>query len=102
MKWAAELLHMRYAFHTDGKHIILGRTIEQSKVANISTAIIRRETSFTDTIQSRFNYVRVFEEKHPVSFVNARVVEIVEDKMSSNFLNANSKATYACLFVSSR
>lgn len=57
--------------------------------------MVRRETSFTDTVQSVRNYVQSFEEDLVVSFVDARVPNIVENMISSNLLVENSKATYA-------
>lgn len=57
--------------------------------------MVRREIRFIGTIQSVLNYARTFRERYAVSFVNAHVLDIVENMMSSKFLAENSKATYA-------
>lgn len=60
MAWAAKLFFMQYAFCIDGKPINPAQEIKLSKIVNISTAIVRCETSFTDTMQSVLNYVPAF------------------------------------------
>lgn len=54
-----------------------------------------REKRFTGTIQSFLNCARLFEENYAVSFVETRVLDILNDLMPWNILAANSKATYA-------
>lgn len=70
------------------------QAIKLSKITNILTVIVRYETSIEDTRQSVLNYARWFEEDDAVRFVTARVLDTVDDIISSNFLAANSKPTY--------
>lgn len=86
---------MRYAFYIDGKPVTLAQDIKLSKIANILIAIVRPETGSTDPVQSSLNYARAFEENYAVSFVDARVLGIVDYMMPSNVLAASSKAIYA-------
>lgn len=62
--WAAQQLCVRYVFRVEGKQITRAQAIKLNKIAKISTAIVRRETIITDTIQSRLNYLRAFEEDY--------------------------------------
>lgn len=55
-----------------------------------------RRKSFTITIKSFHNYAQAFEEDYAVRSVNNRVLDTVDDIMSSSFLAANFKATYGC------
>lgn len=63
-------------------------------MANISTADVRREKRFNDTIQSVFRYAHAFEKDYEVRLFNALVLEIVDEMMSSNFSTTSSKAIY--------
>lgn len=87
---------MHYAFQIDGKPITAAQEIKLSKKANILTAILRREISFNDIIRSVLNYEQTFEEVYAVSFVDACVLELVDDTMSLNFLAVNCKEAYDC------
>lgn len=93
--WAARSLRIRYAICIDGKPMTLAQGNELRRIASISTTILRLATSFNDVIESFLNYVQDFEENYAVSLVNAPVLDIVYDKMSSNFLIVSSKASYA-------
>lgn len=97
LEWAAEPLSMRYTFRIDGNSINRAASIKLKKIADISTAILRHETGLTDTINSVLSYAQAFEDDDEVSFVNARVPDIFEDKILSNFLYANSKTSLCSL-----
>lgn len=87
LAWTAEPLHMWYALLIVEKLMNSAQEIKPRKIANISTATVRWESSFPETIESVLNYARAFEEDYAMSFV--------DDMMSSNFFVANAMATYA-------
>lgn len=49
---------------------------------------------FTDTIRSMLNYAPVSKEEYGKRFVDVCIADIVKVIISSNFLAANSRATY--------
>lgn len=65
-----------------------------SKIANISTTIVRREATLTYTMQRFLRYMSAFGESYGVRFVGVLVLDIVEDMMFSNILSSNSGDTY--------
>lgn len=94
VEWAAETLHIRYEFRLHAKRISLAQKIKLSKIANIFTAILRLEVTFTNLMRSLLSYSGAFEEDYGVLFVDIRIKDIVEDMTPSNFLTANFRATY--------
>lgn len=56
---------------------------------------MRNETKFTDSIQRVLNNARASGKEHVVRFVDARMLNVVDDMMLPNFLATNSKATNA-------
>lgn len=94
--WTAEPLRMRYAFCIDGKLVAPAQKIKLRKIRNVSTAIVRCETRFTDTIRSASSCAPVLEKIYVVSFVDNLFLSIFNDYVSSNFSAANSKAIYSC------
>lgn len=87
-------LRMRYSIRIDMKPITSAQAIKLSNIANISAVVIRCGRSFIVTIQIFHSYARPFEGDCAVSFVDGHVLNIVNDMMSPNFLDANSKAIY--------
>lgn len=85
---------MRYVLCYDCKTSIPAQAMKLRKITNISTAIMCRKISFTNAIQSVLNYARSFEEYYAASFVDARVLDIIDNMMPSNFLDVNSEAIY--------
>lgn len=67
---------------------------EAENIASVTTVIKRREAILADTIHCMLCYVRAPREGYGVRFVDVRITDIVEDMMFSNFLAANSTATY--------
>lgn len=55
-KWAAKPRHMRYAFQIDAMSNSPAQEIKRSKVAFTSTAIMRSEATFTDTMQGLMSW----------------------------------------------
>lgn len=52
MKSTLAPLRTRYMFRVDCKAISLAQAIKMSYITNISTSIVRRDATFTDTMQS--------------------------------------------------
>lgn len=95
LQWAVKPCFIRYAFRIDGKSIFLAPVTKMSRIAKISTVFVRRKPGFTNTIQSVLSYAQAFEQNFRMSFVDARVLDIIHDLTSSNLLAANSQVTYA-------
>lgn len=95
LTWAAKMLRMPYESFIDGNPITSAQEIKLSKIANISTSFMRREISFTDTVQIFLHYRWTLKEDYAIDFVDAPVLDTVNDMLSSNFLAASSNATYA-------
>lgn len=81
-------------FQASGKPISRTQAIKLSKIVNTSTAIVRREATFSDMNQNMLGYVQAFEEYRSLWFVDVRIVYIVEDMMSSKLLFGSSKAAF--------
>lgn len=67
--WAAELRRMYYAFRLDGKAIPPVITIKLSITACIFIEILRRKTTFAETIESLLSYKRASTEDYGVDFI---------------------------------
>lgn len=63
------------------------------KIANIITENVQCEATFTDIMQSLLRFAKAFEKDWGLYLVNARILGIVEDVMSSSFLATNSRVT---------
>lgn len=79
--WAAKLLLVQYTFCIDKKLINPAQAIKISKIEITSAAMVHRETSFTDTIQSVLNFARAFKEGYVMGFGNLHVLDIVDYMM---------------------
>lgn len=84
-------LYMRLAMGIDEKPITPAKAIKTSKIANLSTAMVRRKTIYTVPIFSIFNYARACEEDETVRFVDAGVLNIVGEVIPSNVFAVNYK-----------
>lgn len=93
LEWSPKPLLTGYTFRADGNPILPARAINFSKVADSSTANVRRASKLTDLMQSLLSYTRAFEKDYGVCFVIVRESDIVEDMTSCNFLAASSAAT---------
>lgn len=90
----ADLFGIHSPFWTFGIAVSQLLAIDLSKIVNISTAIVCRRATFTDTTQSFLNWSRAFGEDCSVEFVNACRMGFLEYMKSSNFLAASSRVTY--------
>lgn len=72
---------MHYASRVDYKAIAPAQAIKLSKIANISTKLLRHYATYTDMIQSLMSFARAFNEDYGIRFDNVRsvVVDILED-----------------------
>lgn len=94
VEWAAESLHMPYAFWIDVKPTFTAQAIKLSNIVNTSTAILQRKATITYQIQSLLSYKRAFEKESGVRFVNIYITDIVQEVMFSSFLAAISTAIH--------
>lgn len=88
MNW--ETLRICYSFWADGKHISTAHAIKLSKIANLSPPVLRPEAKFTGAVQSLLSYDRAFEEVYGTRLFDVSVTDIVEDRVSSRFLDTSS------------
>lgn len=58
------------------------------------TTIVRRNFSFVATVKLETRFSAAFKKEHGVSFLAGRMVDIVEDMFSSDFLSDKSPQTY--------
>lgn len=70
---------------------------EVFNVANTTTAIGRPGTSFIDLVISMVSYAHESGAYYHVSLLDARINDIVNDIISSDFLSLDSQSTYACV-----
>lgn len=89
-----EPLPMRWAFGVDGKTIWPDQATKRSKVADLCTAIVRREKEFIDTVLSLLGYPQAFEECYIKRIIDVCKTDMMEDIMISIFLDAGSRETY--------
>lgn len=61
--------------------------IKLSKIGNRSTVILQCKETFTDMLQTSLSSARAFEKDNAVRFVDAFLMGIVEDLMSSKVLD---------------
>lgn len=94
MEWAVEPLCLRYAFCVIRKPIFPALAIKLRKIANTSTAIVRRKSTLTVTMQSVLSYTRELEEDFAVRFFYVRIKNILEGMMPSNIFSENSRLTH--------
>lgn len=94
MGWGADLLRIHYLFLLDFNAVSRAQAIKLSKVASISNAFVRRETSFTGTRQSLLSYMGAYKEDYGVQLVDVRIIVIVGVMESSIFLASNFNMTY--------
>lgn len=74
---ALAALCMRYALDFDSKVISLGQTVKLSKIANISTAIVRCNTTFTDMMLILLRYMRASVKDFGLHFVGVRILDLL-------------------------
>lgn len=55
---------------------------------------MQRKVTFAETVESLLSYARWFGEVHGLELVNAHKTDVVEDKISSEFMAIISRATY--------
>lgn len=89
VQWPAEPLRMRCAIRVDGKPISLAEVIQLSKIAIVSTAVVRRQVIFSNILQRLLSYFQASEESYGIRFGDVRILHIVEYMLSPTFLAAN-------------
>lgn len=89
---------MNHVLGLNDKAISPPLTVKLSKTANISTTIVRREATLTDSKRGFLIYALEYEEYYVVRFIDVRIMDIVNEMASSKFLTTNSRVTYVRLF----
>lgn len=85
-------------FWIDGKPISPAQAIKVGKTAIISTAIVQREATVTDEMQSLLRHVRAFKEDKTVRFVDRLKKNIVKDLIPQiSWLLTLMRPSYATL-----
>lgn len=77
----------------NGRDITSAQAIKLFKLEHVSPAIVRHNITFTVIIGSLLNYAQAFQEGYGVRFVDARIVKIVDEMMSFDFLATSSIVT---------
>lgn len=72
-----------------------GKSIMRSKVANKTTASVRCHMSFIKQVTSLVSCQHAFGAEYPANFLDARINDIVDDLISSDFLSSDSRSTNA-------
>lgn len=73
MEWASALFHLHYVFRFNSKAISSAQAIQLSKIANLSTAIVRHGATLTVKTQGLLSYVQTFIENYDVRFGGLRL-----------------------------
>lgn len=94
LSWAVNLLRMQYVVWVHFKAFFQAQPIKLSTITKLSTAVVRREKTVTDTVQNSLSYEQTFKEDLALHLVAVRIFAIVVDMMSSKFLADNSRVAY--------
>lgn len=85
---------MRYVTPHDGCLIEETEPLNLSDLTNKMASIVRRDSSFVAVGKSVIKFSVSFEKEHNVSFLNARMVDIVEETFLSDFLTSKDPQIY--------
>lgn len=85
---------VQYVTRYDGRPIAKTEALKQSNLLNTVTSIVRRDSSFVAVVKSIMNFSATFKNEQSRSFLTARIVDIVEDRVSSDFLTCNRPQIY--------
>lgn len=75
-------------------HIMTAEGLKVDKVAKTTSAIVWPDMSFIDLLTSMVSYAHAFRSEYQVRFLDARMNDIVEDMISSDFLSPDSRSTF--------
>lgn len=88
------LLPVRCVARHYDRQVAKTKALKLSSLANRATSNICRDSSFVAIVRSIKNFSATFEREHGVSFPAARIVDIVEEMVSFNFLTGNGNQIY--------
>lgn len=77
----------------DGRPIVELEALKLNRRANKVTGIVRRYQFFVAVVKSLMKLGATSEKEHEASFLAGRMVGIVDDMVSSDFLTGNSLQT---------
>lgn len=92
--WTASHLRMHLIMRQDGSHPNQAQVINLSKICNTSPALVRRDSTFVETMKALINYARASDLEYSVSLVDARIKHIVHDTLSSEYLPTTTQETH--------
>lgn len=90
----AEHFFVCIVMQTDAPEIRTTEAIKLPQVFYSSISIVRRDTSFAETIMALMNYAGTFYEQYGVHLGNAGTKGIAEDTALFDYLPTRSKSTY--------
>lgn len=92
VNWPEDLLRTHHAFRVNGKTISPAQALEPRKIANITTAILQRKATFTDTMSGLLSQTRTFGGIYNIFSVSVFIMDIAGDRISPKFLAINSQS----------
>lgn len=70
--------------------------IKLSRIASLSTSIVRRVCTLAEMMASLVNFTLAFHKDYGADFIDAKIKDIVAELISASFLGGSSKGTYIC------
>lgn len=90
----ADQLCFLFIMRQNGASINQAEAIKLSKFCNMSSVIVRKDLSLVKTIKAIFTCSGVFEFEYDVRIVDARIKDIVYNRLSSEYLRRRMPAIY--------
>lgn len=87
-------LQVRFATRQDGHQIVKRNALKLINLANMVTSIVSRAFLLVVVLKSETNFYATYGKDYGASFFAARMVDIVKDMLSSDFLTGKSLQTY--------
>lgn len=78
----------------DGERFDEAEAVKQSRMTSTTSAIVRTDRSILSVMKVVLNYTSALRLQHFVSFSDARIKNIVDDMMPSQYLPTNSRSSY--------
>lgn len=94
MEWVEAPLLWRCVTRHEGHPIAHTEAIKLNNVSNKLTGLIWRDSSFVEVMKFVLNFIVAFQRGHGVSFIAVRMVDIVDDMLSSDIMTSNSRQKY--------
>lgn len=89
INWVEASLQVLCVTGQESCPIVKTETLKVINIANKVTSILRRDSWFVVIVKSVINVCAAFGKEHGASFLAARMMHIIEDTGSSDFLSSN-------------